>query len=258
MIDIHCHLLPGVDDGPDTLDDALHMAEMAIADGITHVVATPHANHTFPFAPELVRQRRDELQARTGDRLRVLTGCDFHLSYENLQRVRANPEAYTINQKTYLLVELANFSLPPWIDDTLHELALLGLRPILTHPERSRLLRGDPKRLEGWLERGCYAQVTAASLLGGFGEAARHWALAWLEQNRVHFVASDAHNTSSRPLQLGRAYAFVAERRGPEVARALFRDNPQAALEGASLPFVPEPNAHATRPRRRRKRFLFF
>jgi protein-tyrosine phosphatase len=116
MVDIHCHILPGLDDGPDALEMSLEMAEAAIADCITHVVATPHANDSFPFDPELIHKRCEELRERVGDRLQLLTGCDFHMSFENLQAVQTDPARFTINQKNYLLVEFADFAIrPPWI-----------------------------------------------------------------------------------------------------------------------------------------------
>lgn len=260
MVDIHCHILPGLDDGADSLDTALQMAEMAIADGITHVVATPHANAVYAFRPELVRQRRDEIQGCLGDRLTLAMGCDFHLSFENLQELRQQPAKFTINQKNYLLVEFPNFAIPPAIDETLHQLQLAQLNPIITHPERNALISSQPERLCDWVRQGCYVQVTAQSLLGSFGPAAQRRAETWLDEGLVHFFASDAHNLSSRPLRLRQAYKVVAKRRGEEVARLLFRDNPRAALEGSRLPYAPEP-AYTDVPAdksRRRKRFLFF
>jgi protein-tyrosine phosphatase len=260
MVDIHCHILPGMDDGADTIETSVEMAEMAIADGITHVVATPHANGEYKFDPARIRQRRDELQQRVGNRLTLLTGCDFHLSFENVQDLRLDPSKYTINQKNYLLVEFADFSIPPGSDETLHQLQLLGVSPIITHPERNRLIRSKPEQLRRWLRQGCYVQVTAQSLTGSFGEKAQKQAEEWLEQDMVHFVASDAHNVTKRPLQLAAAYERAAEKRGEEVARALFFDNPLAAVEGRSLPYEPEPPEATNRPvyRHRRKRFIFF
>ena len=263
MVDIHCHILPGLDDGPDSLDMSLEMAEMAVADGITHVVATPHANSQYRFIPEMVRSRRDEVQARLGDRLLFATGCDFHLSYENLQEVHENPPKYTLNQKTYLLIEFADFALPPSIDETLHRLQLAGLQPIITHPERNPLIRAQPGRLLRWVRQGCYAQVTAQSLLGRFGPTAKHAVMNWLDQGAIHFVASDAHNVTTRPMKLKDAFERVAERNGEQVADALFRANPLAAFEGRSLPYVPEtaevePATQAPRLAGRRKRFWFF
>jgi protein-tyrosine phosphatase len=260
MVDIHCHILPGLDDGADSLETSIQMAEMAIADGVTHIVGTPHANSTYKFDPELIRQRRDELQSAVGDRLTLATGCDFHLSYENLQDLQRNPKKYTIHQKNYLLVEFAEFAIPPSMDDALHQLQLAGLSPIITHPERNALLRAQPERMHRWLHQGCHVQITAQSILGRFGSAAQHRAEQWLEEGRVHFVASDAHNLKSRPLQLRAAYGKVAERRGEAVAQALFQDNPLAAFEGRSLPYEPEqPDPSAKPPQyRRRKRFIFF
>jgi protein-tyrosine phosphatase len=260
MVDIHCHILPGMDDGAETMEQSVEMAEMAIADGITHVVATPHANAEYRFNPEAIRQRRDELQQRVGDRLTLLTGCDFHLSFENLQDLRGNHAKYTINQKSYLLVEFADFSIPPGTDDTLHQLLLQGISPIITHPERNRLIRAKPHMLRKWLRQGCYVQLTAQSLLGGFGESTQKQTEQWLEQDMVHFFASDAHNTTKRPLQLRKAFEVTAQKRGEGIARALFVDNPLAAVEGRPLPYEPEPPEESSRtaPSPRRKRFIFF
>jgi len=260
MVDIHCHILPGLDDGADTLETSIKMAEMAIADGITHVVGTPHANSHYKFDPEIIRQRRDELQAAVGDRLKLATGCDFHLSFENLQDLEKNPQKYTINQKTYLLVEFADYSIPPSMDDTMHRLHLIGLSPIITHPERNAMLRTKPERMYRWLHQGSYVQITAQSILGRFGNAAQKRAEQWLDEDRVHFIASDAHNLTGRPLQLRDAFAAVAERRGEEVAKALFRENPLAAFEGRSLPYEPEAADPDAKPPqyRKRKRFIFF
>lgn len=258
MVDIHCHILPGLDDGPETVEDSLRMAEVAIAEGITHVVATPHANDTYTYDPELIARRRDELQAKIGKRLELATGCDFHLSYENLKAAHQQPSRFTINQKNYLLVEFANFAIPPTMDSALKELQMAGLRPIVTHPERNPLLCTHRGRVTGWVQEGCYVQVTAGSLLGRFGKTAQQAAEAWLNEGAIHFFASDAHNLTSRPLQLREAFEAVARQKGEAIARALFRENPLAAIEGEALPYVPEPAeaSHAVTPRR--KRFLFF
>src|SRR3984893_5332565 len=133
MIDIHCHLLPGLDDGAESLESACAMAEMAIADGITHVIGTPHASESHRFVPELVKQRRDEIQARFEGRLILATGCDFHLNPENLVALRRDADRFPLNQKNYLLVEFADFSIPPSLDEALRELQHAGLNPIITH-----------------------------------------------------------------------------------------------------------------------------
>jgi len=261
MVDIHCHILPGLDDGAKSLEEALEMAEMAIEDGITHVVGTPHANGEYRFDSDLVRERRNELQAKLGDRLLLGTGCDFHLSVENLGEIRASPTKFSINQKRYLLVEFADFAIPPTAEEALHGLQLMGLSPIITHPERNQLICSQPQRLWGWLRQGCYIQVTAQSLLGKWGESARKQVEYWLDQRIVHFFASDAHNATQRPLRLRQAYAVVAGRWGVSTAQSLFHENPLAAFEGRELPYQPELSASPHRmaqPKRRRKRFIFF
>jgi protein-tyrosine phosphatase len=256
MVDIHCHILFGMDDGARTIEDSLAMAEDAIADGITHVVGTPHSSteHKFDFAK--VRAVRDELSERLGDQLTLASGCDFHMDPENLQAIRKNPSPFCINQKDYLLVEFNEFSIPPSMDQTLHDLHLQGLRPIVTHPERNGILRTQPDRLRDWVQKGCFVQVTAGSLAGVFGPLAKERAWEWLTQGLVHFVSSDAHNTTRRPLKLRFAYDAVSSQCGKEKARALFSENPLAAFEGNPLPYVPEVSVSAKIEKR--KRFFFF
>jgi protein-tyrosine phosphatase len=257
MVDLHCHILPGLDDGPATIDISLAMAEEAIADGITHVVATPHcsSDHQFDFAR--VRAARDELSGKIGHRLKLATGSDFHLNHENLQLLRRDDRAqYCLNQKDYLLVEFNEFSIPPSMNQTLHDIQLLGLHPVITHPERNGILRTQPDRLLQWVRVGCYVQVTAGSLSGVFGRRAQDDAWNWIGQGLIHFVSSDAHNTARRPLKLRFAYDAVAERFGPEKADALFLANPRAAFEGDPLPHVPDVAPSFVPPRR--KRFIFF
>jgi protein-tyrosine phosphatase len=256
MVDLHCHILPGLDDGAKTLEDSLAMAESAIADGITHVVATPHASTEYEFDYERVRAARDELQAKLGNRLQLATGCDFHLNPENVEALKKSPAQFCLNQKDYLLVEFNEFSIPPGMDQALHQLQLAGLRPIITHPERNAILRAKPERLAQWVRVGCSVQVTAGSLLGTFGPGAKSDSISWMEQGLVHFVSSDAHNTKSRPLVLRPAFEFVASEFGEEIAQALFVENPLAAFEGRALPHVPE--VADARPENRRKRFFFF
>jgi protein-tyrosine phosphatase len=254
MVDLHCHILFGLDDGPKNIEDSLAMAEDAIADGITHVVATPHCSSQFLFDFANVRAARDALAEKLHGRLKLATGCDFHLNHENLLAVRNHFVFFCINQKDYLLVEFNEFSIPPAMDQTLHELQLAGLRPIITHPERNPILRSQPDKLLHWVRLGCFAQITAGSLSGVFGPGAKEDAWSWMTRGLIHFVSSDAHNTARRPLKLRFAYDSIAQQLGEEIARALLIDNPLAAFNGDPLPYVPE---IAPAPRKR-KRFLFF
>jgi len=245
------------------METSIAMAEMAIADGVTHVIGTPHAHPQHAFDPAKIKERRDELQRHFEGRLILATGADFHLSYENLESIRFEPNRYTLNQKNYLLVEFADYSIPPALDQALHNLQLAGLVPIVTHPERNPLIRAQPERLFKWLSQGCYVQVTAQSLLGRFGRSAQENSQRWLADGAVHFIASDAHNVTSRPLRLKDTFDWVAKTHGEHVAQALLVDNPLAAFEGRPLPFVPEISEDASkesdsRGPRGKKRFWFF
>ncbi len=250
MVDIHSHILPGLDDGSPTLEASIEMLERAAADGITHIVGTPHANDDYAFQPGVNRELLARLRERAPKNLQVFGGCDFHLSFENLSLLRQQPQDLTINQGPYLLVEFSEFGLVPNLLEILHEVMLAHLVPVVTHPERNALLCRDAALLERMVELGTRAQVTAQSLTGHFGQHAKRCAWEWLERGLVHFVASDSHNLTSRPPLLSPAHELVAKRVGKAVAAALFRDNPLAAIEGRPLPYLPEPSP------RRRKKFL--
>jgi protein-tyrosine phosphatase len=159
MVDLHCHILPGLDDGAKTIEESMAMAESAIAEGVTRIVATPHSSRHYFFDFALVRRLRDELQSRIGNKLELATGCDFHLDPENLNSLRKDSSIYCINQHDYLLVEFNEISIPPAMDQTLHEIQLAGMHPIVTHPERNRILRAHPERLKKWVST-CCGQVT--------------------------------------------------------------------------------------------------
>ncbi|MEO6828355.1 MAG: CpsB/CapC family capsule biosynthesis tyrosine phosphatase, partial [Acidobacteriaceae bacterium] len=154
MIDIHHHLLYGLDDGAVDFETSLKMAELAIADGITHVVCTPHANSEYNFSPQENAARLERLRENVGDRLTLGLGCDFHLSYENIEDVLAHPAKYSINGKQYLLVEFPDFGIPQNISESFHEMSVAGLIPIITHPERNLTLMQKPEKIADWLRIG--------------------------------------------------------------------------------------------------------
>ncbi len=152
MIDIHCHLLPEVDDGPKSWDVSVEMCRMSAADGITHAVATPHANDRYAYDRTYLSGLLDQLRERIGPGagLQLSLGCDFHLSFENLERVLEQPHTYTIDDTNYLLVELSNFSVPNQLSECFTRLGDCGLTPILTHPERNPILQQTPQRILEW------------------------------------------------------------------------------------------------------------
>ena len=257
MIDIHAHFLPGLDDGAKTPEDSLAMIEVAAADGTTHLVGTPHCNSQYTFSLERNRALLADLQARVGDRIRLFSGCDFHLSYENIQQILADKAPFTLNQGNYLLAEFSDYGISPNTPQVLHHLRLQGIIPIVTHPERNPLLyeRGV-KFLVKLVEMECPIQVTAASFTGHFGRRAQAFAEELLAHRMVHIVASDAHDTGGRAPRLSPAREVVAALAGEEVAQALFVENPRAVIDNKPLPFLPTPAAAPTK--RARKRFWFF
>jgi protein-tyrosine phosphatase len=241
MIDIHHHLLFGVDDGPKDIEGSVAQAEAAAADGITHIACTPHANDTYEFNPERNRERVAAIQERLGDKVRLGSGCDFHLSYENIEDALKNPTKYTINNGKYLLVEFAEFMIPQNIGDTFYEFMVRGMRPIITHPERNPLLQRDHARMADWMRTGCLVQVTAASLTGRFGRRAQSLVWDMLGKNWVHLIATDAHNLESRKPCMSNAYAAIAKQLGEETAQRLCVLNPRAVFESDRMPAQPEP-----------------
>jgi protein-tyrosine phosphatase len=245
MIDIHHHLLPGLDDGARDLATSLAMVEMAIADGITHIVCTPHASHHYYFDPELnaavFAQLQDAVQHKFGDRITLGLGCDFHLMFDNIEDAKQNPTRYTINGHNYLLVEFPDSSISPNTAQTFYELSLSGMTPIITHPERNLILARQPERMWEWLQAGALIQVTANSLTGRFGALAERSAMWLLDRQWVHILATDAHNTQSRPPLLRPAFDLVTAQYGLSTAERLCVRNPRAAFYGEALDPQPEP-----------------
>lgn len=239
MVDIHSHIIPNVDDGPKSWEVAEKMCRMAVEDGVEHMVATPHSNDRYAYDREYLTEALQQLQRRIGSRLTLSLGCDFHMSYENVQDALENPARYVIAETKYLLVELSNYSVPPSVSDSLMRLADRGLIPILTHPERNPILQGDLKRVLQWAAAGVVMQVTASAFTGLWGESVRRTAVWLLQNNAVHVLASDAHNLDRRPPGLSSARTAVAEIAGEETAQALVDDNPRAIVDGKSLPYCP-------------------
>ena len=241
MFDIHCHILPEVDDGPKSWDIAVEMCRMAVADGITHTVATPHANNRYSYDRNYLKDLLVQLQARVGTSPQLSLGCDFHLSYENLERVLEQPHLYTIGETNYLLVELSNYGVPIQIADCFRRLGDRGLTPILTHPERNPILQQTPQRVLEWVEQGCLVQVTASALTGFWGERPEIVARWLLDRAAVHFLATDAHDHKRRVPILSQGRDLAAQIAGSEYAQALIESNPAAVVEGQRIPYCPRP-----------------
>jgi len=244
MVDIHHHLLPGLDDGSPDLETSIAMARMALADGITHVVCTPHASSRYDFSPPLIDEKISTLRAALVHEsipLTLASGCDFHLGYDNIKDAIAHPRKYSLNATDYLLIELPDHGLSTSLEEIFYQLRLAGLRLILTHPERNPTLQRDHARLATWLREGMLVQITASSVLGHFGETARKMSHTLLASRWVHFLATDAHNLTSRPPQMAEARDLVAQKYGDSYANLVCTENPTAVFNGQPMPQQDEP-----------------
>jgi protein-tyrosine phosphatase len=246
MVDIHCHLLPGLDDGPESLEVSIEMVKIAHAAGTTDIVATPHANSQYEFDPEQISQKIAELKAATGNVVNIHGGCDFHLSATNIQDALANPAKYTINQRSYLLVEFSDFLIPPTMDEIFDRMRSVGIIPVITHPERNRLLHTRVDQIRTWAENECRVQVTAQSFLGRFGRAAKAFSETLMKEHLIHFVASDGHDPKDRPPVLIDAFRYIADTYSEAEAEALFITNPACAVAGEDLDLLPPPATKRT------------
>lgn len=244
MIDIHHHLLWDQDDGAASLDLSLDMARMAANDGITHIACTPHANGHYAYLPEIIDGKIARLQHLLNKEridIKLGRGCDFHMSYDNIQQARMGARPFTLNGGAYLLVEIPDFAIPRGLGETFYQMQLDGLTPILTHPERNATLQQDHSLMMEWLRGGVLVQVTCGAVTGRMGKTAQRLAHEFLSRRLVHFLATDAHNISSRPPKMREAHDLVANKYGPEYAHLLCVSNPLAAFMNKPMPPQLEP-----------------
>jgi protein-tyrosine phosphatase len=211
------------------------MGHMAAADGIEHMVATPHSNDRYFYDREYLSNLLRELQRRIGNRPKLSLGCDFHLSLENMQSALRDPARFRIGNSRYLLVEFSNFSIPAQVDEWFTSICQAGTTPIITHPERNPILQESPQRVLQWIELGCTVQVTGSVFTGSWGARARQIAEWLLQRKGVHFLATDAHDTERRPPLLSAARRAIAKQFGEPMAHALVEANPQAVVNDAPL-----------------------
>ena len=239
MIDVHCHLLPGVDDGPRQLEESVEMCRLAAADGCTAMIATPHLRHQSWWNDDhdLLRARLEELRAAVGDSPRIYLGGEIAVHSESLEELEGLPAhgPLPLAGSRYLLLEFDHFGFGPDPLEVVHELVIDGWRPIMAHPERLPWLASDPGLMARLVESGAYLQVTARCLTGALGKPVQKVVAALLDNDLVDFVASDSHGPVRRPPGLGDARRHVAETWGEARARALFAENPEDVLHDRPL-----------------------
>lgn len=235
MVDIHTHVLPGVDDGAKSLEMAVAMCTMAAADGVTHIVATPHSNDVFRYDRKAHEDSLESLRKELNGTVKLSLGCDFHMSYDNIVALRKNPAEFCIGTTNYLLVEFSDFGISRQVLTSLEEFLDFGVVPIITHPERNRVLQSKPELVVDMAAIGCVVQVTASSFTGFWGSAPKKISEWLLKKGAVHVLASDGHDPERRKPILSEGRDAVSVLAGEAVANLLVSENPQAIVDGRSL-----------------------
>jgi protein-tyrosine phosphatase len=238
MIDIHCHLLPAIDDGATSLEEALALAEIAVNDGIETCILTPHV---YPGrwdnnAASITRAVADFRQALAGAGLPLVlhTSGEVRLTDHIFKQLDTGelPFLGSINGYSLLLLEFPHSHIIPGSAQLVEWLLGKCVRPVIAHPERNKAIMRNLSLIDPFTDAGCLLQVTAGSLTGRFGSTAQNIAWQLLEDDRVSFVATDAHNLKARPPVLSEAFAQVASRLGEQQAWRIFRDNQQELIRG--------------------------
>lgn len=256
VIDLHSHILPGFDDGAQDDAQSLAMAQMAVADGVGCVVATPHSvDGIWVQLPSAVREAATWLQSACQEQgldLEVVAGLEAYIAPDLPSRLTQEPGC-TLGDTRYLLLEFPLRQYPRYVEQTIFELQVAGFVPIIAHPERYTEVVKNPSLLYTLVERGVLAQITAASLIGTFGREIQETAQLFLTHDLAHVIASDAHSTAHRSPVLSEAVAVAVELIGQERALAMVTETPARILADeyvdVSPPTFPQPQ------KRRRWRF---
>lgn len=241
MIDLHCHILPGVDDGARGFAEAAAMCRLAAEDGCEAMIATPHQRRGEWWNADRgqLAALADQLQREVGPGFRVHLGGEIHVDsglLEEIEKLPAGGGVLPLAGSRYLLIEFDSAGTEAEAADLIHELVVAGWRPVIAHPEFIPWLAPDLQRVARLVALGAVTQVTAMSVTGAFGRRPQSDTWALLDAGLVHFLASDSHDTRRRPPGLRRAYDIIADRWGERTARRLAADNPRAVVENRPLP----------------------
>lgn len=244
MIDLHCHMLPGIDDGAPDRGVALAMARRAVADGILVTACTPHIypglynndRAGIALAIEAFRQ----VLAEEGIELELVIGADTHLAPDLLDSIRAG-RVPTLNDSRYLLLEPPHHSVPPRFEESVFQLRSAGIVPVITHPERLSWIESHYSVFERLVHGGAWMQVTAGSLTGRFGPRAQYWGERMLDEGMVHILATDSHHIDKRPPLLAEGREAAARRLGEAESWNLVELRPRAIIDDVAADSVPAP-----------------
>jgi len=253
MIDIHCHILPFIDDGPKSIDDSIEMLRYAEKDGIKSIIATPHSfNGVYICTSNTVKKSIERLQYEINNNKLSITlfpGMEVHLCEQLYQKI-IEKTVVSLNNSRYILIELPVQFVPPNFKEIIFKLRLKGYYPILAHPERNFVVLNDPEIIYDFIEWGVFIQLTAASVLGFFGSKIQRLCKKMLLNRQVHFLASDAHSLENRPPALSEAYKKALQLlKDEKYAKTLIYDNPKKVIDDTSIDIY-EPI--------RKKRFFIF
>jgi protein-tyrosine phosphatase len=255
MVDIHSHILPQVDDGSHSLDESLDMCRASAQDGISVMVATPHAHDGLhrTHDPEFLAQKVAELNALLGGGPSIVLGCELRFTHELVKQICETRSAPTIAGGPYVLVEFPHTVVPSGSEYPLVDLMNNQITPIIAHPERNLMLMSEPGRFYELVSIGVLGQMDAGSITGQFGKKVQQAAQVMLESGLIHFIASDCHNTRNRLPGMSGAVGTTAKIVGEEYARDMAGANPAAVVEGKPIPNRPTPAAPL-----KKKRWLLF
>lgn len=256
FVDIHTHILAGIDDGARTDSESLKMLRLAVINGTDHIVVTPHFIHDELNNNSAVistyYKNIKKLAENHNIPINIYSGCEAFVD-PKLPELFSSKVVSTINGSSYFLVELPMMSIPNYTNDVLYELQLKGLIPIIAHPERNLLMMENPEILTQMVSRGILVQVNSSSLEGLHGRKVFKAALHFIKNGLVHFIASDAHSCRERPPNLLKAAAIIEKKHGSEMVERLFCKNGLAVIESRPLPVYDSKNVKT-----RRQRFKIF
>ncbi len=239
MIDIHCHILPGVDDGAQTLEETLEMCRMAVADGITTTVATPHQqNGVYQNSSESILKNVETISAVLKESkisLEILPGADVYVEVNTGEKIEKGEVLTLNNTRRYFLLEFPAHTIPPNIGKIIFNLLLKNFTPIITHPERIIEVQENPNRIYDLVSQGALSQITAMSITGEFGSRIQKCAKTLLKHNLAHIIATDAHSVNSRPPILSESVKVAGRMLGEDLAANMVTTVPSVVIRGEPI-----------------------